>query len=503
VSVVRFRPWPPLKFACLSVLCFRDLVLILSVKVVILAGGHGSRLWPVSNLSRPKPFLPLVRGRSLLSCAIDRAIEIGDPSPWVVTSKAHAAMASGELHKKSKNSTLLLEPTPRDSAPAVAVAAFSIMESIGDEILLLSPADHYIPDSSLFRQTVENALPMVDHGRIIIFGVTPSVPSTAYGYIRRGKAGPGSLYEVSSFLEKPSLDVSQKLILEGECFWNAGLILARASTVIDAFASHSPDIFADARDASRHSVSYRDANGLNNVLLDEVSFSRCHPTSFDYAVLEKYSDLYVTPFAGQWADVGNWEAVSKFSEPDTLGNSIVGQGTLRQSKNTFIYSPDIFVAAIGVRDLAVVASADGVLVANWGSVGDIKSLDIPSNSAAPSEGISRSRVIRPWGFFDEVDSGEGYLVKSITVNPKSAISLQKHQHRCEKWVVCSGQGIVTLGAEKFSVSVGEQVNIPKGLIHRIKNNAIETPLVFVEVQFGDELVEEDIIRIQDDYGRVN
>ncbi|QCB47790.1 mannose-1-phosphate guanylyltransferase/mannose-6-phosphate isomerase [Hydrogenophaga sp. PAMC20947] len=486
---------------------------------VILCGGSGTRLWPLSRKSFPKQFVPLIGGKSLLQLTLERVQGLGG-GLMVVASEAHRFLVADALQSAQapnpknnpKPATVLLEPVGRNTAAAMALAALQA-EASGqpDQLLLFCPADHHIPDVAAFAHTVQQGVSAAQGGAIVTFGVVPSFPSTAYGYIRQGDPHPDGARQVARFIEKPAAEQAQALLLEGSVLWNAGIFLVRASALIKALHKHAPDILAACR-ASLPEASGTPLNGSGNPASDPANavtwvvphpgaFAACRSQSIDYAVMEHHANVAVVPFSGQWSDVGSWNAVADLSEPDAQGNRIEGQGHAPHSTNTFIHAPHRPVVALGTQDLLIIDTPDALLVAHRDSAEQVKDVVSLLESLSLAEAATHRKVARPWGWYDSIDMGERFQVKRIGVKPGASLSLQKHHHRAEHWIVVKGTAEVTRGTDVFLMSENQSTYIPIGEIHRLRNPG-KLELEMIEVQSGAYLGEDDIVRLEDTYGRV-
>lgn len=464
-----------------------------SIISVILCGGSGTRLWPLSRKALPKQFVPLVQGASLLQLTLQRAALLG-PEQIIVASEGHRFLVQDCADAAHVRGTILLEPVARNTAAAMACAA---LNAPPDALLLFLPADHHIPDAAAFAKTIRAGVPAAQAGSIVTFGVQPSFPSTAYGYIQQGQAlaGQGEAHAVLRFVEKPDAARAQELLLAGGHFWNAGIFLARASTLLAAVEMHAPDILA----ACRQSVAQQTTDG-NFRRLDAEAFAACRSDSIDYAVMEKASNVAVLPFAAAWSDVGSWNAVAALSVPDAHGNRIHGQGHVVQASETFIHANHRPVVALGTHKLLIVDTADAVLVAHADHAEQVKTVVAQLESQGVPQALHHRHVARPWGMYDSVDAGERFQVKRIVVKPGSSLSLQMHHHRAEHWIVVSGTAEVTNGDKVMLLTENQSTYIPLGQIHRLANPG-KVPLEIIEVQSGSYLGEDDIVRLEDTYGR--
>ncbi len=473
------------------------------IKPVLLCGGSGTRLWPLSRISFPKQFVPLINGRSLLDLTIDRVKNLD--SPICVTNEEYRFFVQEALTLVTSNYTkqspsILLEPSGRNTAAAMAGA--SLMPSIApSDLLLFLPSDHFVPDVDAFILTIESGVSTAKSGFIVTFGVHPSFPSAAYGYIQRGNklrdinTDNGVAYDVERFVEKPPLDLAQQMLLSGNYLWNSGIFLCQASVLIDALSKHAPDILKSCQDAMNASVADGDF-----IRPDKETFLACRSESIDYAVMEHFDKVAVVPFKGAWSDVGSWNAVAALSPTDEAGNRISGQGIVSHAHNTYINAPHRPVVALGTADLVIVDTPDAILVASSDMVEQVKDVVAKLKKDGASQAVIHRRVARPWGWYDSIDMGERFQVKRIAVKPGASLSLQMHHHRAEHWIVVKGTAKVTNGEKVFLLEENQSTYIPIGVKHRLENPG-KTDLEMIEVQSGGYLGEDDIVRFEDTYGR--
>jgi mannose-1-phosphate guanylyltransferase/mannose-6-phosphate isomerase len=368
--------------------------------------------------------------------------------------------------------------------------------------LLFCPADHHIPDTAAFCQTVSRGAKAASEGAIVTFGVVPTFPSTAYGYIERGEVRADGIERVKRFIEKPGSETAQSLLLAGNVYWNAGIFLCTATSLLTALERHAPDIVATCRAAmALASVDKARAN-VRFIRPASDVFASCRAQSIDYAVMEKHEDVAVLPFAGLWSDVGNWNAVAALTPSDDDGNRMVGQGIVHDARDTYIHAPHRPVVALGTSRLLIVDTPDALLVADSGSVEGVREVVARLEAAGVPEAVTHRKGARPWGWYDSIESGPGFQVKRIGIKPGAAISLQYHQHRAEHWVVVQGAAEVTRGDEVFRLERNQSTYIPVGTVHRLRNVG-DGELEIIEVQSGQYLGEDDIVRLEDAYGRAD
>lgn len=468
------------------------------IQPVILCGGSGTRLWPLSRKALPKQFVELIQGKSLLALTIERVAPLRSAEcPLVCVGSAEHQFLLKDLVQRTPEipSTLILEPCARNTAAAMTLAA---LQADGPQRLqLFCPSDHHIPDAAAFSATVMHGIPAALAGAIVLFGVMPSHPTSAYGYIECGDPQARGGFGVRRFVEKPPTDVASELILGGHALWNAGVFLCTAGALLEAMATLAPDILAQCRRAME-SRSREDEPGLLRPAAEPLQ--GCRAESIDKAVIERHERLAVIPFAGHWSDVGSWSAVAALSPSDASGNRIDGNGVALMGTGNYIHAPSRPVVALGTHNLIIVDTPDAVLVADGGATEQVKSVVQELERRGRPQATQHRKVVRPWGSYDCVDVGPRFQVKRIIVNPSASLSLQKHFHRAEHWVVVRGTAMVTKGNRTFLLTENQSTYIPIAEVHRLSNPG-KTPLELIEVQSGDYLGEDDIVRLQDDYGR--
>lgn len=466
------------------------------VQPVVLCGGSGTRLWPLSRKAFPKQFVPLVEGRSLLALTLERVAPLTDKSAGVICVGAedHRFMLREAIAGAGLAGTVVLEPMARNTAAAMALAA---LQAAGeDQLLLFCPSDHHIPDAAAFAQMVRDAAECARQGAIVTFGVVPTFPSTGFGYIEKGTARADGGHAVARFIEKPDRAKAEQMLLSGKVLWNAGIFLCTARVLLAAMERHAPDILASCRQAIAGAKA--DEEFLRP---DAEAFGQCRSESIDYAVMERHDEVAVFPFAGLWSDVGSWNAVADMCSPDDHGNRVEGQGVAIQSRNTFVHAPYRCVVALGVEDLLIVDTPDAVLVTRRGAAEQVKNVVAELEKRNSPQAVQHREVLRPWGSYDSIESGHRFQVKRIVVKPSASLSLQKHYHRAEHWVVVKGTAEVTRGKDTFLLTENQSTYIPVGEVHRLHNPG-KTALEMIEVQSGSYLGEDDIVRMEDTYGRV-
>jgi len=466
------------------------------IRPVILCGGAGTRLWPLSRKAFPKQFIPLVDGKSLLQLTMERLSKVSAQAAanmLVVSADEHRFLVQETLEAAGAKGRLILEPAARNTAAAIALAALAANP---DDLLLICPSDHHIPDGQAFAEMVRHAVPAAESGAIVTFGVMPSFPSAAYGYIEQGSARSNGGAAVARFIEKPTADHAQKLLLGGNVLWNAGIFFSRAEVMLTAMLRHCPDILSACEAAM--GAALRDGIFLRP---DAEAFAQSRSDSIDYAVMQKHDELAVFPFKGAWSDVGSWNAAADLTPADQQGNRVVGMGRTVRSTNTFVHAPHRPVVALGTSDLIIIDTPDAVLVTTRAAAEEVRQVVSDLDASRTAEAVAHRKVFRPWGWYDSIDAGEKYRVKHLYIKPGASISLQLHHHRSEHWVVISGTAEVTRGNEIFTVRENESTFIPQGEKHRLRNNGT-VGLELIEVQSGNYVEEDDIVRFDDAYGRV-
>ena len=465
---------------------------------VILAGGSGSRLWPLSRQLFPKQFLSLDgQGRgTMLQRTLSRLEGLAHAEPLVVSNEQHRFVVAEQLQLKRRTGRrVILEPHARNTAPAIALAALEARRSGDDPILLVLAADHFIQDEPAFRAAVEAALKQAEEGRLVTFGIRPTHAETGFGYIECGEAVEPGAFEIRGFREKPAPDLAERYLEGGRHLWNSGMFMFRASVLLSELGQHRPDILDACREA--WDLAERDDYFLH---VPAEQFARCDDESIDYAVMEHTRAGVVIPLDAGWNDLGSWSAIWDISERDAQGNSLSGDVIAVESRNSLIMAQHRLVATVGVEDLVVVETKDAVLVARRGKAQQVKQVVGRLQAEDRPEYARHPLVARPWGHYDTVDKGERYQVKRITVLPGECLSLQLHYHRAEHWIVVSGTARVICGEKEMILTENQSTYIPLGTKHSLSNPG-KVPLELIEVQSGAYLGEDDIVRFEDRYGR--
>lgn len=480
------------------------------IQPVVLSGGSGTRLWPLSREKYPKQLLPLIGEDSLLQATIrrvDGVVGAELAAPMVVCNEEYRFVIAEQMRLMGKPGSVILEPLGRNTAPALTIAAWAALKNGADPVLLVMPADHVIMDLTAFQAAVARGAALADGGSVVTFGITPDAPETGYGYIQSGSAfGDDGARRIARFVEKPNLATAQIYLDEGTYSWNSGLFMMKASVWLRALAICRPDI-AQACEAAWQDGS---ADGTFTRVGKEA-FSACPSDSIDYAVMERLAGEggaalqglpvgVVIPMSAGWSDVGAWEALWNVLPKDASGNVMQGDVLMQDSSNTLALSEGRLIACVGVDDLIVVETADAVLVAHKNKTQDVKKIVDRLKQMGRQEGQTHRKVFRPWGWYDSIDHGERFQVKRIVVKPGAALSLQMHHHRAEHWIVVSGTARVTVGDKVLLLSENESTFIPLGTTHRLENPG-KLELEMIEVQSGSYLGEDDIVRFEDVYGR--
>ena len=466
---------------------------------VLLSGGVGSRLWPLSRELNPKQFLPLAGDLSLLEQTLVRVQLLqNSAAPIIVCNEAHRFLVAEQVRNINLQAqAIMLEPVGRNTAPAVAVAALQAVKNDPDAVLLVMPADHVVQDIEAFTAAISTGLARAQSGKLVTFGIIPESPETGYGYIRRGADEIDGCYAIDEFVEKPELEVARRYIEEGNYYWNSGMFLLSASAYLKELHEFSPEMF-NAVKASLDNAT----EDMDFVRLNKTDFESSPSDSIDYAVMEKTSNGMVVPLSCGWSDVGSWSSLWEVGEKNTQGNVIKGDVITHDANDSYIHSTSRLVTLLGIDNVVVVETADAILVANKDRVQDIKAIIHQLKIEKREEINSHTKVYRPWGSYESLVVADRFQVKRIIVTPGQQLSLQMHHHRAEHWIVVSGTAMVTCGEKEFVLSEDQSTYIPLGTKHRLANNGV-IPLELIEVQSGSYLGEDDIVRFEDVYGRSN
>ena len=462
---------------------------------IILSGGSGTRLWPLSRKMYPKQFLSLLHDETMLQKTLSRLDGLEHTAPIVVCNDEHRFIVAEQARQIGiEDLSIILEPFGKNTAPAIAVAAIHAAELADDPVLLVLSADHEIADEKAFHDVVKQALPLAEAGKLVTFGIVPKNAATGYGYIKRGEAE-GNGFVVDQFVEKPDPDTAEEYLATGEYYWNSGMFMFKAQAYLKDLEKFKPDMVTNCR---RAVGNIREDLGF--LRLDPEAFGNCESDSIDYAVMEKTDLACVVPMDAGWSDIGSWASLWDQAKKDKAGNTTQGDVITTNTENSFVHAESRLVATVGIKDLVIVETHDVVLVADREQAQEVKQIVEQLKREQRAEENFHRIVYRPWGSFDSVDEGERYKVKRITVKPGARLSKQKHHHRAEHWVVVKGTARVFRNDEIFDLHENESVFIPVGATHYIENPG-NIPLDIIEVQSGSYLGEDDIVRFDDIYGR--
>jgi mannose-1-phosphate guanylyltransferase len=474
----------------------------MSILPVIMAGGSGTRLWPLSRELHPKQFLTLPgQTQSMLQTTIARLKGLTTNFPLVISNEAHRFIVAEQLRQLDQlHGNILLEPVGRNTAPAIALAALQAIrdnshDNNSDPILLVLAADHIITDVAAFHAAVQRAQTLAENGKLVTFGIVPTQAETGYGYIKRGAEVSTGAYAVAAFVEKPDLKTAEAYLASGQYDWNSGMFMFRASVFLRELEAWRPDIL----NACRAALATPQTD-LDFLRVDAAAFAACPSDSIDYAVMEKTAHAVVVPLAAGWSDVGAFSSLWEISTKDKEGNSFSGDVIARDTENCLVQTENALVATIGLRDTIVIQTKDAVLVAARDCVQDVKKIVEQLKSEGRNEYKLHRQVYRPWGHYDSIDAGGRYQVKRICVNPGAKLSVQMHHHRAEHWVIVSGTARVTLDGQERLLAENESIYLPIGAVHALENPG-KIPLELIEIQVGAYLGEDDIVRFEDRYGR--
>ncbi len=462
---------------------------------IILSGGSGTRLWPLSRKMYPKQFLSLLHDQTMLQMTLSRLDGLEHTAPTVVCNNEHRFIVAEQARQIGiEDLSIILEPFGKNTAPAIAVAAIHATGLAQDPVLLVLSADHEIADEKAFRDAVTQALPLAEAGKLVTFGIVPTNAATGYGYIKRGEAE-GNGFIVDQFVEKPDRDTAEEYLTTGDYYWNSGMFMFKAQTYLQELDKFKPDMIRHCQLAIANLQE-----DIGFLRLDPDAFANCEPESIDYAVMEKTDLACVVPMDAGWSDIGSWSSLWDQGEKDEAGNTVHGDVITTNTENSFVHAESRLVATVGVKDLVIVETHDAVLVADKEQAQEVKQIVEQLKGEQRGEENFHRIVYRPWGSFDSVDEGDRYKVKRITVSPGARLSKQKHHHRAEHWVVVKGTARVFRNDEIFDLHENESVFIPIGATHYIENPG-NIPLDIIEVQSGSYLGEDDIVRFDDIYGR--
>jgi mannose-1-phosphate guanylyltransferase / mannose-6-phosphate isomerase len=468
---------------------------------VILSGGAGTRLWPLSRELYPKQLLPLTGARTLLQQTVLRMEGLAAAAPVIVCNEAHRFLVAEQLRQlKMTPRATILEPFGRNTAPAIALAAHAALKGLAadanavDPVLLVLPADHVIRDVPAFHRAVRVALALAEAGQLVTFGIVASGPETGYGYIQRG-APSGAAFRIARFVEKPNPERAREFVASGDYYWNSGMFMFRARRYLQELARFAPEM------ARICEAAFRAARAdLDFTRIDAATFEACPSDSIDYAVMEKTADAVVVPLNAGWSDVGSWGSLHEAGDADAHGNVVHGDVISEDTRGSYLYSQSRLVATVGLTDHVVVETKDAVLVAPKSRVQDVKKLVLQLKERGRYEHSLHREVFRPWGSYDSIEMGPRFQVKRLKVKPGASLSLQMHHHRAEHWVVVAGTARITRGEDVFLLEENQSTYIPIGVKHRIENPGM-IPLEIIEVQSGSYFGEDDIVRFEDVYGR--
>ncbi|BFO02949.1 mannose-1-phosphate guanylyltransferase/mannose-6-phosphate isomerase [Pseudomonas guariconensis] len=464
---------------------------------IIMAGGSGTRLWPLSRQLNPKQFIPLIDSTdSMLQTTLRRLEGLEIFPPLLICNDSHRFLAAEQVRALGlQGAHILLEPKGKNTAPAVTLAAIKALEIHDDPLLLVLAADHDIPNVEAFHNAIERGVAIANNDYLVTFGIVPTHPETGYGYIEKGSQLDTGGYSVTQFVEKPTSKTAKTYIDSGDFLWNSGMFLFKASSYLNEVRALQPDIL----DCCQRALEFGSVD-LDFVRIDAEAFSACPDVSIDYAIMEKTSMAAVVPLEAGWNDIGSWSALWEVSDKDKDGNVLKGDIIVETCQKNYICSQSRLVAAVGVQDLIIVETKDAVLVCNKNDVQSVKLIVDKIKSSNRSEHISHREVYRPWGMYDSIGSGPRYQVKHISVKPGGKLSVQMHHHRAEHWIVVSGTAKVSNGDKTYLVTENQSTYIPIGQTHSLENPGL-IPLELIEVQSGAYLGEDDIVRFDDIYGR--
>jgi len=467
---------------------------------VIMAGGTGSRLWPLSRQLNPKQFLKLTDNRlSMLQLTVARLNGMESADPLLICNEDHRFLAAEQMRQSGyKDAHIILEPCGRNTAPAIALAALQLVKNIDegqDPLMLVLAADHLIKDTAAFQNGIQKAIPLARQGKLVTFGIVPGHAETGYGYIQQGPELAEDSFSVSRFVEKPDQKTAEGYLASGDYLWNSGMFLFGARSYLKELQKHRPDILAICQAALDDA-----SEDLHFTRVNESVFAECPEDSIDYAVMEKTDNAAVVSLDAGWSDIGSWSALWEVSEKDANGNCFSGDVIAHNTESTLVRADNRLVATVGVKDLVIIETKDALLVAHKDQVQDVKKIVEAIKNDGRHEHMNHREVYRPWGVYDSIDNGNRYQVKRITVKPGAKLSVQMHHHRAEHWIVVSGTARVTNGEKTYLVTENQSTYIPVGQVHSLENPGV-IDLELIEVQSGSYLGEDDIVRYEDVYGR--
>jgi len=465
---------------------------------VILSGGSGTRLWPLSRKQYPKQYLPLVGDNTMLQETILRLNGLDNlADPIIVCNADHRFLTAEQCQQIDiKNPTILLEPVGRNTAPAITAAALQSLKDTDNAVLLVLSADHVIQDVEVFHKAINIASKQAQGGKLVTFGIAPTNANTGYGYIKYSKDSIDGVHKVEEFVEKPNFKTAQSYLEQGNYLWNSGMFMFKAAELIDELTIYSPNTIISVSNAVNNA-----AQDLDFIRLDKQAFESSPSDSIDYALMEKSDNVMVVPLDAQWSDVGAWSALYDVGVKDVNGNVIRGDVITKDTTNTYINANYHMVATIGIDNLIVVDTPDATFISTQDKAQEVRSIVESLQIDGREEGDIHRKVYRPWGWYDSIESGEYFQVKRLHVNPGARLSLQMHHKRAEHWVVVDGIATVTNGEKTFDLNKGESTYVPLGVTHALENNT-QNPLEIIEVQSGTYLGEDDIVRFKDVYGRI-
>jgi mannose-1-phosphate guanylyltransferase/mannose-6-phosphate isomerase len=472
-----------------------ELPVINNIVPTIMCGGSGTRMWPLSRTMYPKQFLSLVNETSLLQDTLLRLPKECNQS-ILICNEEHRFLVAEQARSYVQNPAIILEPEGRNTAPALALAAIQALEKNKDAVLLVLASDHVIKDTEQFHKVVEQANQLANEGKLVTFGIVPTHPETGFGYIKQGQQLDEFGYRVDKFIEKPNIHLAEEFVAAGVYLWNSGMFMFKASRYLEELKKYKPQIFAQCNEAMA------DINlDMDFIRPSKAAFLACEDESIDYAVMENTDSAVVVPLDAGWSDVGSYSALWDITEKDENNNVIKGDVITVNSKNCYLHSDSRLISTIGVNNLVIVDTKDAILIANKDDVQDIKTVVKTLKDNNRAEATQHRLVYRPWGHYDSIDIGERFQVKRITVKPGAKLSVQMHHHRAEHWIVVSGSAMVTINEETKLYTENQSCYIPIGAIHALENPG-KLPLELIEVQSGSYLGEDDIVRFEDKYGRV-